>query len=207
MAKGFKQVEGLDYFETFAPACEPETFRILLQLSAMQGHVMHQFDVKMAFLHSPIEEEVYLEQPQEFVQHESDREKLVCRLTKSIYGLKQAANNWYKELANLPLRQGFTRSRNDHCLSARAETGGHNFILVWVDDITGIKKHDSDLRCQKGTRSNISHGRQRKITLVSGSKNQTRREQSHSRPRTLQTKQCLNGFKWIKANPQELQLI
>ena len=61
VAKGFKQVEGLDYFETFAPICKPETFRILLQLLAKQGHVMHQFDVKTAFLHSPIEEKVYLE--------------------------------------------------------------------------------------------------------------------------------------------------
>ena len=59
----FKRVEGLDYFENFAPICKPETFRILLQLSAKQGHVMHQFDVKTAFLRSPIEEEVCLEQP------------------------------------------------------------------------------------------------------------------------------------------------
>ena len=49
--------------------------------------------------------------------------------------MKQAANNWYKELANVLLRPGFTRSRNDHCLFARAETEGHTFILVWVDDI------------------------------------------------------------------------
>ena len=53
--KGFKQVKGLDYIETFAPTCKPETFRILLQLSAKQGHVMHQFDVKIALLYSPIE--------------------------------------------------------------------------------------------------------------------------------------------------------
>ena len=96
---------------------------------------MHQFDVKTAFLHSPIEEEVYLEQPPEFVKQGSDGEKLVCRLNKSIYGLKQATNIWYKELANFLLRQGFTRSRNDHSLFARAETEGHTFILVWVDDI------------------------------------------------------------------------
>ena len=100
MVKGFKQVERLDYFETFAPTCKQETFRILLQLSAKQGHVMHQFDVKTAFPHSPIEEEVYLEQPQEFVKRGSDGEKLVGRLNKSIYVLKQAFNNWYKELAN-----------------------------------------------------------------------------------------------------------
>ena len=96
---------------------------------------MHQFDVKTAFLHSPIEEEVYLEQPEEFVKKGSDGEKLVCRLNKSTYGLKQAANNRYKELTNFLLRQGFTRSRNDHCLFARTETECHTFILVWVDDI------------------------------------------------------------------------
>ena len=80
-------------------------------LSAKQGHVMHQFDVKNAFLHfllSAIEEKAYLEQPQEFVKRGSDGEKLVCRLLKSIYGLKQAAKNWYKEPANFLLRQGFS---------------------------------------------------------------------------------------------------
>ena len=71
VAKGFKQVEGLDYFESFAPACKPDPFRILLQLSAKQGHVMHQFDVKAALLHSAIEEEMYLKQLQEFVKHGS----------------------------------------------------------------------------------------------------------------------------------------
>ena len=75
---------------------------------------------------------------------------LVSRLNKSFYGLNQADNNWYKELANFLLRQGFTGSRNDHCLFARAETESHTFILVWVDDIivascsmtviSGIKK-------------------------------------------------------------------
>ena len=75
VAKGFKQLEGLDYFETFAPTCKPEKFRILLQLSAKQGNVMHQIDVKTAFLHSPIEGEVYLEQPQDFVKQGSDGEK------------------------------------------------------------------------------------------------------------------------------------
>ena len=139
VAKGFKQVEGMDYFETFAPTYKPETFRILIQLSAKRGHVMNQFDVKTAFLYSPIEEEVYLIQPQEFVKRGSDREKLVCRLNKSIYGLKQAANNGYEELANFLLRQAFTRSRNDHCLFARSEAEDHTFILVWVDIIVASR--------------------------------------------------------------------
>ena len=54
--------------------------------------------------------------------------------------MKQAANNWYKGLANFPLRQGFTRSRNNHFFFTRAETEGHTFILVWVDDIIGASR-------------------------------------------------------------------
>ena len=186
VAKGFKQVEGLDYFETFAPNYKPEAFRILLQLSAKQGHVMHQFDVKTAFLHSPIEEEVYLEQPQEFVKQGSDGEKLVCRLNKSIYGLKQAANNWYKEPGKLPTETGVHQNQEWPLLDRKSgDRGSHFYLGLGWRHPSGIKKHDSDLRCKKGTGSNISHGRQGEITLVSGSKNQTRRGQSHSRPRTL----------------------
>ena len=98
VAKSVIQVEGLDYFETCAPTCEPETFKILLQPTAKQGHVMHQFDVKTAFLHSPIEEEVYLKQPQEFLKQGLDRWELLRRLNKSINALKQTAKtgirNW-----------------------------------------------------------------------------------------------------------------
>ena len=77
VAKGVKQVEGLKYFETFAPTCEPETFRILIQISANQDRAMHQFNVKTVLLYSK-EEKVYLKQQQEFVKQESDKKKLVC---------------------------------------------------------------------------------------------------------------------------------
>ena len=59
VVKGFKKAEGLDFFENFAPTCKQETFMVLFQLSAMEGHVMHQFDVKTIFLHSLTEERVY----------------------------------------------------------------------------------------------------------------------------------------------------
>ena len=91
--KGFKQVERLDSFGTFAPTCKPKTFKILFQLSTTQGNVMHQFGLKKALLHPPIEEEVYLEQPLESAKQWSVGEKLLCWQNKSIYGLKQSANN------------------------------------------------------------------------------------------------------------------
>ena len=75
MAKSLKLVDGLDYFETFVPTCKPETFRILLQLSAKQACLMPKLDVKTVFLHSPIEKGVYLEQPQQFLKQGSDEGK------------------------------------------------------------------------------------------------------------------------------------
>ena len=95
--KGFKQVEGRDYFETFLPTCKPELSRILFQLWAQKRYVMRQFHVKTAFLLLPIEK-VYLEQPKEFVKLWFVRGKLVYWLNKSKYR-SQANNNWCRELA------------------------------------------------------------------------------------------------------------
>ena len=115
VAKGFAQVEGLDFFETYAPTCKPETFRSLLAVAAQKDFHLGQMDVKSAYLHSPIEEEIYLEQPEGFAKRGENEQTLVCKLNKSIYGLKQAAKNWYDSLANLLIKNGFQRSRNDYC--------------------------------------------------------------------------------------------
>ena len=132
VAKGFKQVDGLDYFKNFAPTCKPETFRILLKLSAKLGF--------------PCDAPVWC---QDGFPSLTNRRRSVSgtdtgvfkteirwrEVSKSIFCLKQAAINWYKELASFLLKQGFTRSRNNLCLFARADTGGHTFILFWVEKI------------------------------------------------------------------------
>ena len=89
VVKGFMQVEGLDFNETFAPTCKPETKRILLALGAQDDLVLHQMDVKSAFLNSPLTETVYMEQPEGF----SSGDNQVCLLQRSIYGLKQAGRD------------------------------------------------------------------------------------------------------------------
>ena len=91
VAKDFKQIEGTDYSETFAPTSKPETFRLILSLAAKENFILRQIDVKSAYLHPEIREEVYLEQPSGFEKIDPTGKKLVCRLNKSIYGLKQAA--------------------------------------------------------------------------------------------------------------------
>ena len=136
VAKGYAQIEGLDFFDTYAPTCKPETFRILLATAAQKDLHLAQMDVKSAYLHSDIEEEIYLEQPQGFVKKANSGRKLVCKLNKSIYGLKQAAKNWYEALTSLLLKKGFKRSRNDYCLFVKKEEDGtFSYVLVWVDDI------------------------------------------------------------------------
>ena len=136
VAKGYAQVEGLDLFYTYAPTCKPETFRILLATAAQKDLQLGQMDVKSAYLHSNIEEEIYLEQPQGFVKKANSGQKLVCKLNKSIYGLKQAAKNWYEALTSLLLMEGFKRSRNDYCLFVRKEENEtFSYVLIWVDDI------------------------------------------------------------------------
>eukprot|EP00253_Pinus_taeda_P003226 PITA_03226 len=88
VAHGFSQKEGIDYDEIFAPVARYTTIRSIIALATSQGWNLHQMDVKTAFLHGSIKEEVYVEQPEGFEIH--DRESHVCRLKKALYGLKQA---------------------------------------------------------------------------------------------------------------------
>eukprot|EP00253_Pinus_taeda_P025371 PITA_25371 len=90
-AKGFSQVEGIDYTETFSPIAKMNSIRLVLSLAASLKWEVHQMDVKYAFLQGDLHEEIYMEQPIGFIQTDSS---LVCRLKKSLYGLKQAPRAW-----------------------------------------------------------------------------------------------------------------
>ena len=94
--RGFSQIKGVDYDETFAPVACYTSIRSLISIAAEMGWKIHQMDVKTAFLNGIIQEEVYVEQPQGFEIHE--RESHVCRLKKALYGLKQAPRAWYSRI-------------------------------------------------------------------------------------------------------------
>ena len=96
VCKGYAQDEGLDYGETFAPVARMKGVRTLLAYAAYKGFKVYQMDVKSAFLNGILEEEVYIEQPQGFVD-ENNNDK-VCKLHKALYGLKQAPRAWYERL-------------------------------------------------------------------------------------------------------------
>ena len=96
VARGFSQVEGVDYEETFAPMARYTSIRSIISIAAKMGWKIHQMDVKTAFLNGFIQEEVYIEQPQSFEVH--GKESHVCRLKKALYGLKQAPRAWYSRI-------------------------------------------------------------------------------------------------------------
>ena len=93
VCKGYAQQEGIDFEETFAPVARLEAIRMFLTLSSFQKFKVYEMDVKSAFLNGDLEEEVYIEQPDGFML--GNDPKLVCRLIKAIYGLKEAPRAWY----------------------------------------------------------------------------------------------------------------
>ena len=92
VARGFTQKFGEDHDETFSPVVRLESFRALMGLAAKDGYTLHQMDVTTAFLHGVLEEDLYIKQPDGFIQ--KGREKLVCKLNRSSYKLKQSPRCW-----------------------------------------------------------------------------------------------------------------
>jgi len=96
VAKGYSQMEGIDYHEIFSPVVKLVSIRVVLALVALLDLELEQLDVKTTFLHGDLDEEIYMEQPEGFVQHQKGR--LVCKLKKSLYGLKQSPGNGTRSL-------------------------------------------------------------------------------------------------------------
>ena len=133
VARGFTQTFDVDYKETFAPVAKMNSVRVLLSVAVNKGWPMFQMDVKNAFLHGELEEEVFMRLPPGHPQsHEPD---LVCRLHKSIYGLKQSPRAWYAKLSSVLTTVGFKRSNADSSLFVRTGTAGKLVVLVYVDDL------------------------------------------------------------------------
>ena len=114
VAKGFTQKEGIDYKDTFSRVSKKDSLRIILALVAHFDLELQQIDVKMAFLNSDLGEEVYMKQPEVFSSEEG--EHLVCKLKKSIYGLKQASRQWYYKFHGVITSFGFIENPMDQCI-------------------------------------------------------------------------------------------
>ena len=136
VAKGFTQIPGIDFDETFSPVARFESLRMLLALAALEDWHIHQMDVKSAFLNGELEEEIYMEQPKGFIN--AGQETLVCRLKKALYGLKQASRAWNLQFHGVLVGLSFKRTHADAGVYVRHQHGGEGIqiIILYVDDIT-----------------------------------------------------------------------
>lgn len=130
VAQGFSQKFGVDFDEVFAPVAKSSTFRLLLSVSGVMGYTVQHFDVKTAFLNGILEEDIYLKQPPGF-----ERGDEVYKLSKSLYGLRQAARNWNRTLNEIFITNGFRQSNEDKCLYILNHGKDICYVLVHVDDL------------------------------------------------------------------------
>jgi transposase InsO family protein len=133
VAKGFTQKKGIHYTKTFSLVSKKDSLRVILALIAHFDLELQQMDVKTAILNGDLEEEVYMKQPEGFPS--SDGEQLVCKLKKSIYGLKQASRQWYLKFHNVISSFGFVENIMDQCIYQKVSGSKICFLVLYVDDI------------------------------------------------------------------------
>ncbi|GJV66996.1 retrovirus-related pol polyprotein from transposon TNT 1-94 [Tanacetum coccineum] len=133
VAKGYKQEEGIDFEESFALVARLEAVRMFIAYAAHKNITIFQMDVKTAFLNGPLKEEVYVSQPEGFIDPEFPDH--VYRLKKALYGLKQAPRAWYDKLSSFLIQHGFTKGIIDPTLFTRRHGEDILLVQVYVDDI------------------------------------------------------------------------
>jgi len=131
--KGFIQIEGIDYEETFSPVVRFASIHLLLALVAHLNLELFQMDVKTAFLNGNLEEEIYMDQAIGFIL--KSQEDKVCHLKRSIYGLKQSSRSWYFRFHEAITSFGFVMVSKNDCVYVKRTTREIMFLTLYVNDI------------------------------------------------------------------------
>ena len=131
VVQGCNQRPGINFSDTYAPTPTMTSIRILMNIAIQEQLLCHHCDVNNAFLNADIDYDVYVRQPEGFTQDPS----YSCKLNKSLYGLKQAANRWHATIVDFMLTQGLQQSIIDPCVFIRRQESTTLIILIWVDDL------------------------------------------------------------------------
>jgi hypothetical protein len=152
VAQGYSQSQGIDYQDVFSPVTRYNLIRSLLAVANVCDWEVHQMDVKTAFLQGDLEDEIYMKQPDGFIDEE--RPDYVCKLNKSIHGLKQAARCWNVAIDTFLLSNGYRKCGADPCVymkSVKQEDGKIDFVIIalYVDDILFFSNNTQMLKEEK----------------------------------------------------------
>ncbi|GKA20423.1 zinc finger, CCHC-type containing protein [Tanacetum coccineum] len=130
----FKQKSGIDYFDTYAPVARISTIRLLIAMTSIHNLIIHQMDVKTTFLNGDLEEEFYMNQPQGFIMPGNGNK--VCKLIKSLYGLKHEPKQWHQKFDEVVLCNGYLLNQADKCVYSKFDESGKGVIIcLYVDDM------------------------------------------------------------------------
>lgn len=132
-ARGFRQVPGRDYFETYSPVVRYDSLRVFLAMVTQRDLEMIQFDIKTAFLYGKLEDEIYMELP-EGLCRKGTGEPVVCKLDKALYGLKQSPRCWNQEFISFLKQFNFKEGNADKCILNGEVDGEKVFLALFVDD-------------------------------------------------------------------------
>ena len=149
VAKGYAQTYDVDYSNTFSPIAKMTYVRLFISLATTHNWDLHQLDIKNVFLHGDLQDEVYMEQPPGLVA-QGEIEK-VCRLRKSLYGLKQSPHAWFDKFSQAVEKFGLQKSKSDHSIFYRNSISSIILFVVYVDtrsDSIGISSLKSFLHSQ-----------------------------------------------------------
>jgi transposase InsO family protein len=142
VAKGFNQKFGTDYDETFAPVVKHTTLRAFLSTACYKNMHVNHLDVKTAFLHGELQEEIFMEPPEGYTK----RGNMVYKLKKAIYGLKQAAKAWNEKIESILTTDGYKQSEADPCLFTKRKNNVEIIIIVYVDDLLIASKEVNEIK-------------------------------------------------------------
>ena len=164
MTCGYSQVPGVDYTENYSPVVNDVTFRIILTIWIIRRYEAQIIDIETAFLEGVLEEEIYMQIPKgyrEALENEADNECLL--LEKPIYGLVQAARQFWKKMVAILKELGFLGGHADPCLYTRTNKKGTVIVIMYVDDFLCVGDHETldeledDIRAAKLT-FKVEHG-------------------------------------------------
>ncbi|CAL1381785.1 unnamed protein product [Linum trigynum] len=144
VAKGYTQTYGIDFVDTFSPVAKINYVKLLLAIAAAKNWHLHQMDVSNAFLNGDLEEEIYMELPPG-LRELSHLQGKVCRLKKSLYGLKQASRQWYLKLTEFLTKLGFQQSYEDYSVFKTSTV----VLVIYVDDIIVAGPNLEDIQSVK----------------------------------------------------------